>query len=112
MDFDGFLSNSIHGGYDVNKFVFDPTPGAVGWVNEMIKEFDLIIFTARELSDKGKENLQSWLKKWGFPPLEVTNIKPPHGHIFCDDRAYHFNGTNWPTAEDISSFVPWNRVKK
>jgi len=111
VDFDGVISNSLHGGYDQNEFIFNPVNGVVEWLNEMVLHFNVIIFTARDLSEIGRLNLHAWLIKWGFPAehMEYTNVKPPETTVFLDDRGMLFTGNNYPSVEYINSFRPWNR---
>ena len=110
VDFDGVLSNTLYGGYDTNEFIFLPVTGAVEWINELVKYFEVLVFSARELSGQGQRNLYDWLNKYGFPGdiLIWTNIKPPRAHYFVDDRA-NFDGTNFPTVQFLLDFTPWNR---
>lgn len=112
LDFDGCLSNSTRAGYNQDEFIFEPVNGVGKWIEETIAHHDLIIFSARELSTLGKQNLCTWFKKYHLPEIPMTNIKPPQGHIFVDDRAYQFTGTNFPSVDYISRFTPWNRVQK
>lgn len=110
VDFDGVLhmyttpiaANEQHLVHD------DPVPGAKEWLEEMTKHFHVVIYTARHLSKGGLEAAKAWMKKWGFPELEVTGVKP--GAVrYIDDRGYHFTGDNFPTVEEIKNFKPWNR---
>lgn len=111
VDFDGVLSNTLKGGYNVNDFTYDPVEGAVKWLWEMVEHFNVIIFTARELDTEGQANLKSWLDHWGFPSEQVgySNVKPPSGHLYIDDRGYQFTGDNFPSVEYIYTYKPWNR---
>ncbi len=109
LDFDGCISNSVHGGYDQDAFIFEPTEGIKEWIEEMSQYHDFVIFSARELTDVGKSNLYVWLEKHGFPKLKITNVKPARGHLFIDDRAYNFDGSNLPTVDFVTNFKPWNR---
>jgi hypothetical protein len=110
LDFDGVIHK-----YDTpierdeQHLVHDPpVEGALEWVTEAIKRFDIIVYTARHVSPGGIKATKAWLKKWGFPDLEVTGVKPI-ARLYIDDRGYQFTGTNWPDFEYIENFSPWNR---
>ena len=111
VDFDGVLhlyTKKI--GLDEQHMVLDPpVDGAVEWCWEMIKHYDLVVFTCRHVSEGGLEATVEWLKQWGFPweQMPVTGTKPV-AQIYIDDRGYHFTGI-FPTVEEIKSFKPWNR---
>lgn len=113
VDFDGVLNaykKSLHSAeqhFMDDRYDF-PVPGALEWVLEMLEDFNVIIFTARHVSPGGLDEVRAWLKKWDFPDLPVTGVKPI-GVIYLDDRGINFNGNNFPTKEFISSFRPWNR---
>lgn len=110
VDFDGVIhmyTTPING--NEQHLVHDePVPGAKEWIEELIKHFNVVILTARHLSKGGLEAAREWLRKWGFPELEVTGTKPG-AVMYIDDRGYHFKGDNFPTVEEIKNFKPWNR---
>ena len=109
LDFDGCISNSLHTKYNQNEFIFEPVEGMREWIQGTLHHHDIIIFSARNLTLIGRENLREWLLKYEFPILDVTNVKPPPGHLFIDDRGFSFRGKNFPSLKFMSTFKPWNR---
>lgn len=123
IDFDGCLHQHRAPwtrGVDVND---GPSPGALGAVQEYLRAgIKVVVYSARvkEGVDEGftievdgsaeerKAAVVAWLANHGFPPLEVTAEKP-HAAIYIDDRAYLFDGENWPTSQFIKNFRPWNK---
>lgn len=77
----GFLNGELYG---------EPTEGAVWTLNNLAKEYTLVICTSRKPEDFKK--IQEWLAKYGFPEMEVTNVKPI-AKFYIDDRGLRF--TNW-----------------
>ena len=91
LDFDGVIHKCGKGHFDGT--IYDlPIDGSLQKINQLINlGYEIIICTAREELDP----IRAWLKKWEFPDLKVTNIKP-RARWYVDDRAIRF--TNW---EDI-----------
>jgi len=107
VDFDGVLHLSSKGFYDGS--VYDgPTPGAREFIDEAMNHFDIIIYTARARTARGRQDVKDFLKKHGFPELPVECRKPP-AYLTIDDRAITFTGT-FPSPEDIKKFKHWNGI--
>lgn len=98
-------------------------PGAIGWLYEMIQKFEVVIFTTRGRTARGRRAIRKWLRKhcgdllWyespdglrGLEEIEITATKPT-ALIYIDDRAYRFEGT-FPTAQEIHNARPWKFAK-
>lgn len=113
LDFDGTLSAYLKRREWHEQLVFDdrydfPLPGALEWVMNLQDHFHVVISTCRALAPGGKEAVETWLARWGFPPLEVTGEKPV-AHVYLDDRAWPYAGGAYPSVEELQAFVPWNR---
>lgn len=105
LDFDGVLHQYSRGYHD--STIYDPpTEGALSFVHEARKSFNLIIFTARARTPQGRDDIGLWLIQHGFPLLPVTCEKPP-AFLTLDDRAMTFTGT-WPKISELRKFKPWN----
>ena len=94
LDFDGVLVK--HGGiprkYGEGLFKDPPMEYALDAVKWLIKEgHEVYILTGR--LEKDWDDVRAWLVKWGFPPLEVTNVKQLKTRLIIDDRCLRF--TNW-----------------
>jgi hypothetical protein len=86
VDLDGTLA--YYDGWKGEDVIGDPVPLMANRVKEWIEDGKTIkIFTARATTETGKVFVEEWLKKWGFPPLEVTNVKDFKMARLYDDRA-------------------------
>ena len=103
IDLDGVLNE-----YGKEKFNEDYIPkikrGARGFVEELHKDFELYLFTSRNLLLASKwlidNNLDIFFK-------DVTNVKIP-AFLYIDDRTICFNGDFQNTFENIHKFsVYW-----
>lgn len=73
----------------------EPMEGALDAINLLIKQGKKVwVFT----SNPEPEKVKKWLDSYGFPELEITNIKKP-AHVYIDDRGLRF--TNW---QDIRKY--------
>lgn len=86
VDFDGVI-HKYGRGWDDGTAYDEPMEGAVEGLERLSDEFEVVIFTTREVTQ-----VVEWLEKYGFPVYEVTNHKRPAVCII-DDRAIRF--TNW-----------------
>jgi hypothetical protein len=89
VDFDGVLMKheDIPSKVDWNND--RPVEGAVDAIKLFLKEkHEVWVFT----SNLNIEQIKSWLKRNGFPELEITSIKKP-ATVYIDDRGLRF--TNW-----------------
>ena len=93
IDFDNTLIKHKRIPTSRNGFDDKPMKYAVDAVKHLLKHrHQLYILTSRYNNEWVK--IHDWLKKWGFPELEVTNIKKHRTSLIIDDRAIRF--TNWP----------------
>lgn len=131
LDFDGVL-HSYKSGWIEHDFIPDPpVPGAMQFLAEAIKHFDVKIYSSRSNSryTGGIRAMMTWVTYWarlelpndeasGYAANAVINAlscnkeawpqeKPP-AFLTIDDRALTFDGT-WPDIEFIKSFKPWNK---
>ncbi len=113
-DFDGVV-HSYKQPWDGHTVIPDePSEGALAHIRKVLKsEFKVAIFSVRSGHEGGCEAIHDWLVKHGLTELEASQIefptsKPP-ALIYIDDRAYFFEGDNWPTLDFIRTFHPWNR---
>ena len=68
-----------------------PVEGAVKAMHKLVDTgFEVEVFTARDTSEF--EKIYKWLDKWGFPLMDITNVKRP-ALCYIDDRGLRF--TNW-----------------
>lgn len=104
LDFDGVLHQ--HDG-TWSPILSGPITHARSSCLLLSREFKLICFTTR----KPTEDVENWLKRHGFPPMEVTDKKMA-AHAIVDDRAICFPGM-WTDAfiKSIADFHPhWHNA--
>lgn len=101
IDLDGVL-NEYSGNYD-EKHIPPPKEGAKALLQKLSKEFDVKVFTSRNLFAANK-----WLKDYELHKyiLGVTNIKEP-AYLTVDDRCIKFEGNYSHLIEQISNFKVW-----
>jgi hypothetical protein len=130
LDFDGVL-HSYTSGWIEHDFIPDPpVAGALQFLAEAIKHFDVKIYSSRSNSkyEGGRRAMMTWLAYWANK--ELTNQAPdylansvinqicfnkdawpqekPAAFITIDDRALTFDGT-WPSIKSLQEFKPWNK---
>lgn len=91
-----------------------PVPGAIEWLNEIATHFDVAIHTTRAQSPHDRHQIWNWLTLHGADiglqhAAVVTNQKLP-SLVYIDDRAYRFEGDNFPTRDQIYRLKPWYKV--
>lgn len=109
IDLDGTLLQ-YSGWRGENRFG-KPYKGAKEFVKTLLSMgHKVTVFTARE----NHEPVKKYLKKMGFPELDVTNIKRHDFSIFIDDRAMNYDGSiTWERfAHRIGNFEPWWKSPK
>jgi hypothetical protein len=106
IDFDGVI-HSYTSGWNRGAITDPPVPGAAEALTEILKEFDIVVFTARDdLHDVAaymhkQFGLTCFVDHLGTlrgnaKVVIVTNRKPASASMFIDDRGYHF--TRWSSA--------------
>ena len=110
VDFDGVLSNYASGWQGIDNIPDNPVPGAIEWLNSMVERYEVHIYSCRSESTEGRGAMYAWLYRHGalVDHLNFPETKP-NAHLYIDDRAYTFTGTNFPDNSYIDSFKPWNK---
>lgn len=110
VDCDGVLHSYTTPWVSADHIPDPPVPGAIDWLNEICQKFDVAIHTTRGDQKGGNEAVMTWLRDNGFagPDLLVTSRKIP-ALIYVDDRAYRFEGDNFPTANEVHQLRPWHK---
>ncbi len=102
IDLDRVL-NTYEGKYDENKLP-KIRLGAREFVEELNKDYDLILFTTRNNLKATKWLIENKMDKYF---KNVTNVKIP-AYIYLDDRAIKFSGDYQNTIKQIEDFkVYW-----
>lgn len=128
VDFDGVLHSYISPWTKPHEIPDPPVEGAIDWLRSMISHFDVVIFSTRCKTWRGRRAIRDWLWKYSgevyrdsrgmwedLDPLggiRLSKTKPP-ALIYLDDRAVRFTGPDsWPTPDEIHRLWPWNKDKK
>lgn len=121
VDFDGVIHRYDTPWVNAHTIPDEPVAGAIEWLIAMVQKFDVVIFSTRCKTWRGRRAVRRWLRRhagtcWneglGVPGLEVvklTAVKPP-ALIYLDDRAVRFEGT-FPTAEQVHRLRPWHKSR-
>lgn len=117
VDFDGTLTEYKNGWQGIDVIDERPVPGAMQFIVEASKVFEVHIFGSRSAKPEGIEAMKTWLHREllnyssdGYHPyldLKFPTSKPP-AFVSLDDRTIQFNGI-FPKVSDLLSFKPWNK---
>jgi hypothetical protein len=108
IDFDGVIHVARERYQGPAAIPGEPVPGALQAVlGYKAKGVKVVVHTARARSEEGRQAVATWLKANGFPELEVTATKP-HAAMYLDDRAKRFDGTNFPSVNELTATRPWH----
>lgn len=121
VDFDGVLHSYLSPWVSAGVIPDPPVPGAIEWLTDIEKKFEVIVFTTRGKTQEGRDAVRRWLwengysgkhnrssirpETWSDLTIVVTAEKPP-ALIYLDDRAVRFEGS-FPTADEIHGARPW-----
>jgi hypothetical protein len=120
LDFDGVIHSYASGWKGADVIPDPPVDGAVAFMLNALRQFDVVIFSSRSNQRGGIAAMKKWLKDhagdlcWyetpdgpGLEDVRFVTEKPP-ALVTIDDRAITFDGT-WPSLEAIKGFKPWNK---
>ena len=121
VDFDGVLHSYTSPWINAHTIPDPPVDGAIEWLWETIQKFDVVIFTTRAKTWRGRWAVRRWLRRqagldrweheWGRGLMDavVSHEKLP-ALVYIDDRGWRFDGSNFPTAQQIHAARPWNKL--
>lgn len=110
VDFDGVIHSYSTPWKDHHIIPDQPVVGAIEWLNEIGKDFTVVIHTTRAKTELGMNAVSQYLTRHGCKIFcKITSDKPP-ALIYLDDRAVRFEGPGtFPTKDQIHKFRPWNK---
>lgn len=119
IDFDGVIHQHVSKWTVAHEIHDGPVPGAFDFIEQVLDEFDVVIFSARASDLRGKEAIETWLwEEWKRVKKNVNTLlrikvtaQKPSAFIYIDDRGWHFQGT-FPTMDELRSFEPWQKKLK
>lgn len=118
VDFDGVI-HSYSSDWIAPHIIPDPpVDGSIEWLHRIIQNFDVNIFTTRARTIRGRMAIRRWLLEnggtlyfdsMGARGIEEANItyKKLPAIIYIDDRAFRFDGSNFPEKHMINNALPW-----
>lgn len=133
MDFDGVIHSYTTRWTDAKTISDPPVPGAMEFLFDASKIFQIAIFSSRSSQDGGTAAMQKYIathmreymyqveaqmtlhdaETWSYDfvyhNLMWLKEKPP-AHMTIDDRAMTFRG-EWPDPAELLNFKPWNKVR-
>lgn len=123
VDFDGVI-HSYKSPWVNNHTIPDPpVPGAIEWLVKMAMDFEIVIFTTRGSTWRGRRAVRNYIRRYAGPQwyewypggrgLEDITVtaKKPAALIYLDDRAVRFDGKTFPSARDVHAARPWNKPR-
>lgn len=112
VDFDGVI-HSYESGWNGADVTSDPpVPGALEFLREAVKSFNVCIYSARSSQPGGVEAMQKFIRMMDNNQGLVDRIafptnKPP-AFLTIDDRCIQFSGI-FPSVQSLLDFKPWNK---
>ena len=97
VDFDGVLNT--YKGYKGDN-LGTPRPGCKEFLEQLSKEYDVVIFSVRRYA-----KIIKWLNEYNLLQyvVNVTSYKP-RAVAYIDDRAIQFNGNYEQTLKELKGF--------
>ncbi len=116
IDFDGVIHKHVSKWTVAHEIHDDPVEGAFDFIERVLEEFDVTIFSARAADPMGSKAIVGWLiHHWMAAGRDraiiervVISARKPHAFIYIDDRGWRFEGT-FPTMEELRAFEPWTK---
>lgn len=110
IDFDGVL-NAYDGSFSSGPIDTPPVEGAFGFL-DMLDSLGVpwTVYSARASGPGQVRRIAQWFLDNGRKgPVSITNVKGP-ASMYIDDRAWRFDGSNFPTKDEVLNFMPyWRR---
>jgi hypothetical protein len=121
LDFDGVIHSYVSGWSGADQINDPPVPGALRFLAEAVDEFDVAIFSTRNVQPNAIPAMQNWLlqhftdyyggvedyAKDTLAKIRFPMEKPP-AFVGIDDRILTFEGL-FPSMETLKNFRPWNK---
>ena len=125
VDFDGVINSYKSGGLargGRSDYIPDPpVSGALNWLAEAMKDWDVQIYSGRSRDAAGIAAMKAWLfehakDEWGDADAEkfVGSLKfptqKPYAFLMIDDRAICFQGKfDELDPKELLNFKPWHK---
>jgi len=119
VDFDGVLHQYDSPWVSPHVIPDPPVEGALLWLWRLVQAFEVVIFSTRCQTWRGRRAIRRWLQQqepdlWqttsaarGLEEVTVSYYKLP-AIVYIDDRAFRFRGS-FPRIEELRQMRPWNK---
>lgn len=106
LDFDGVIHSYTSGWKGVDVIPDPPVEGIKEAIEEIRKQYKVVIVSTRCFQEGGLEAVKKWLNKYNITVDEVLAHKPP-AIVYVDDRAITFDGNAKDLLRKIKTFKTW-----
>lgn len=112
VDFDGVLNSYKTKFTTPTDLPDEPVPGAIDWLQELIANCHVTIYTTRMLQGPAQAALVDWFLRHGMPMRSIEKLSfscvKGGADVYIDDRAYRFEGV-FPTVAELNDMKPWHQ---
>jgi hypothetical protein len=120
VDFDGVLHHYDSPWIAPHVIPDGPVDGAIEWLHRMVQDFNVFVLSTRCRTWRGRRAIRAWVKwhagmLWYDAPgahgleWDRCTYKKAKALVYVDDRALRFDGTNFPSKDDVHRLRPWNK---
>ncbi len=112
LDFDGVIHSYTSGWEGATKISDPPTTGALAFLLQAVRFFDVCIFSSRSNAPGGIDAMKRYcVENFG---QDLTNQlqfprEKPSASVSLDDRGLNFAGV-WPSLETLLNFKSWTEL--
>lgn len=131
IDFDGVIHRHVAPWTVPHEINDGPVEGVFDFLGQVICEFDIAVFSARAADSQARWAIADWLvEHWSAAQLErwqrferldevvfaterqskrlariVITARKPHAFLYIDDRGWRFEGTTFPSMDELRAFA-------
>lgn len=110
VDFDGVIHSYTSKWAGALVIKDPPVPGAIRWLEECTKVFDVYIYSSRSKVPGAIDAMATWLYEYGLRAYVQFPTQKPPAFLTIDDRCIRFEGQfSELTPEMMLAFKPWNK---
>lgn len=106
FDFDGVIHRYSKGWQGIDDIYDEPVEGIKEVIEELRKEYEVVIVSTRTANKDGETAIKQWLQKYEIVVDRVLKEKPP-AILYIDDRAICFDGNTKTLIDEIKNFKTW-----
>ena len=108
FDFDGVIHRYDSKWSGVEVISDGPVEGIKEAIDEIRKEYLVVIVSSRSATPEGSGAIEKWLCQYNIIVDAIMSEKPP-AVVYIDDRAITFDGNPNGLLQKIKEFKPWNK---